>query len=82
MTPLCLLNSIARQGAARAMPFPGPPFSRTLHLITREGELDRVAQRMTQISRRILREKYLAGMLHIAPWLRGQILIGNPKGTE
>jgi DNA-binding transcriptional LysR family regulator len=82
MTPLCLLNSIARQGAARAVPFPGAPFSRTLYLISREGELDRVCQRMARISRRILKERYLAGMLRIAPWLRNQIVIGNPKNAD
>ena len=82
MTPLCLLNSIARQGSARAVPFPGPPFSRKLHLISRAGELDRVSQRMAHVSRRILRDRYLPGMLRIAPWLRNQIVIGNPKGTD
>jgi DNA-binding transcriptional LysR family regulator len=82
MTPLCLLNSIARRGAARAVPFPGPRFSRKLHLISREGELDRVSQRMARISRRILKDKYLAGMLRIAPWLRNQIVIGNPKSAD
>ena len=82
MTPLCLLNSVARQGAARAVPFPGPPFSRKLHLISRAGELDRVAQRMAHTSRRILKDRYLPGMLRIAPWLRNQIVIGNPKGAD
>jgi DNA-binding transcriptional LysR family regulator len=82
MTPLCLLNSVARQGAARAVPLPGPPFSRKLHLISRAGELDRVAQRMAHTSRRILKERYLPGMLRIAPWLRNQIVIGNPKGAD
>jgi DNA-binding transcriptional LysR family regulator len=78
MTPLCLFNSVARQGAARAAPFPGPPFSRGLQLVSREGELDRVSQRMARIARRILRDRYLPGMLRIAPWLRGKIVIGNP----
>jgi DNA-binding transcriptional LysR family regulator len=79
MTPLCLFNSSARQGAARATPFPGPPFSRKLHLVSREGELDRVAQRIARTSRRILRDRYLPGMLRLAPWLRDKIAIGNPK---
>jgi DNA-binding transcriptional LysR family regulator len=82
MTPLCLLNSSARLGAARPAPFPGPPFSRKLHLVSREGELDRVSQRMARISRRIIEESYLPGMLRLAPWLRDKIVIGNPKGTE
>ena len=81
MTPLCLFNSVARQGAARAVPFPGPPFSRVLQLVSREGELDRVSQKMARIARRILRDRYLSGMLRIAPWLRGQIVIGNPRNS-
>lgn len=79
MTPLCLLNSIARLGPARPRPFPGPHFSRRIFLISRAGELDRVSSRIARLSRRILKEKYLPGMLRIAPWLRGQIIIGNPE---
>jgi hypothetical protein len=64
------------------MPFPGPHFSRQIHLISRAGELDRVSSRIARLSRRILKEKYLPGMLRIAPWLRGQIIVGNPKITD
>jgi DNA-binding transcriptional LysR family regulator len=82
MTPLCLVNSIARLGSARAMPFPGPHFSRKIYLISRAGELDRVSLRIARVSRRILKEKYLPGMLRIAPWLRSQIILGNTKSAD
>jgi DNA-binding transcriptional LysR family regulator len=82
MTPLCLLNSIARLGSARPRPFPGPHFSRRIYLICRAGELDRVSLRIARLATRILRERYLPGMLRIAPWLRGEIIIGNPKMTD
>ncbi|MFI5015772.1 MAG: LysR family transcriptional regulator [Hyphomicrobiales bacterium] len=82
MTPLCLLNSIARLGTARPAAFPGPHFSRRIYLISRAGELDRVSLRIARLSRRILKEKYLPGMLRVAPWLRGQIIVGNPKMAD
>lgn len=79
MTPLCLLNSIARLGTARPAPFPRPHFSRRIYLISRAGELDHVSLGIARLSRPILKEKYLPGMLRVAPWLRGQIIVGNPK---
>jgi DNA-binding transcriptional LysR family regulator len=82
MTPLCLLNSIARLGLAQPRPLPGPSFSRKIYLISRAGELDRVSLQIARLSRRILKEKYLPGMLRISPWLRGRIIIGNPKNTD
>jgi DNA-binding transcriptional LysR family regulator len=82
MTPLCLLNSIARLGLAQPRPLPGPSFSRKLYLISRVGELDRVSLQIARLSRRILKEKYLPGMLRISPWLRGRIIIGSPKITD
>jgi hypothetical protein len=48
-------------------------------VISRAGELDRVSLRIARLSRSILREQYLPGMLRIAPWLRGQIVIGTLK---
>ena len=77
MTPVRLFNSVARQGSARAAPCPGLPVSRVLQLVSREGELDRETQRMV----RIPRDRYLPGPLRIAPWLRGQIAIGNPRNN-
>jgi hypothetical protein len=83
MTPLCLFNCLAHQGGdARPAPFPGPQFSRTLHLVSREGELDRVSQRVARVARRSLKEYYLPGLLCMVPWLRGRITIGNPKNTD
>lgn len=76
MTPLCLVNSLTRIGTAQAMPFPGPRFSRRLCIISRAGELDKVVERVAETSRQILRQKYLASMLGIGPWLEGQISVG------
>lgn len=73
MTPLCLFNSKARLGEAQALPFPGPGFTRRLSLIARAGEIDSLALRVAQITRRILREKYLPEMEAFAPWLEGRI---------
>jgi DNA-binding transcriptional LysR family regulator len=76
LTPLCLVNSISRLGTARALPFPGPKFSRKLSIISRAGELDKVAQRLAHVSRNILKEKYLPDMLRVGPWLHGQVNLG------
>jgi hypothetical protein len=37
---------------------------------------------VARLSRRIVKENYLQGMLRIAPWLRGQIVIGNAKSAD
>jgi DNA-binding transcriptional LysR family regulator len=75
LTPLCLVNSISRLGSARALPFPGPKFYRKLTIISRAGELDKVAERLAHTSRKILREKYLPAMLRVGPWLGDQITL-------
>lgn len=77
MTPLCLVNSLSKLETARIMPFPGPKFSRTVSLISRAGELDRIALRLANTSREILREKYLPKMTQLGPWLDGQISVGD-----
>lgn len=77
MTPLCLVNSISKLGTARAAPFPGPKFYRTLSIISRTGELDKVVQQLADRSREILKKKYLPSMLGIGPWLQGQITLGS-----
>jgi DNA-binding transcriptional LysR family regulator len=76
MTPLCLVNSISRLETARALPFPGPKFYRKLSIISRTGELDKVAERLARTSREILKKKYLPDMLRVGPWLQGQITLG------
>lgn len=76
VTPLCLINSMSRLGPARAVPFPGPVFSRRLTIISRKGELDNVAFRLAQLARQILREKYVPDMLGVGPWLKGKINLG------
>lgn len=76
VTPLCLINSMSRLGPARAVPFPGPVFSRRLSIISRKGELDNVALRLAQLARQIIREKYLSDMLRVGPWLEGKINLG------
>lgn len=77
MTPLCLLNSLARLETARILPFPGPKFFRRVSLISRAGELDRIALRLAETSRDILREKYLPKTTQFGPWLDGQISVGD-----
>lgn len=76
LTPLCLVNSLARMGDALVMPFPGPRFTRSLTIISRAGEFDKAAERLAATAEQILREKYLASMLGIGPWLEGQIRVG------
>ncbi len=75
MTPLCLMNSSAQLSGIRLLPFPGAGLSRHLDLLARAGELDGLTKRVADLSRRILREKYLPGMYRMAPWLRGRIRI-------
>lgn len=77
MTPLCVVNSLARFQTARIMPFPGPKFFRKLSLISRAGEFDKIALRLAERSRDILREKYLPKMAQLGPWLDGQISVGD-----
>jgi hypothetical protein len=59
------------------IPFPGPAFSRQLTLFARRGEMETVAERIADMSRQILRDRYLPDMMKAAPWLAGQVVVGS-----
>jgi DNA-binding transcriptional LysR family regulator len=76
MTPLCLVNSLSELGSARLLPFPGPKFFHRLRLVSRAGELDKITLRLADISREILRTKYLPRVAELGPWLESEISLG------
>ena len=77
MTPLCLANRSLKLQGVRVMPFPGPRFCPSLSLISRAGELDKIAPRLARTSQGILRKKYLPKMAQLGPWLDGQVSVGD-----
>lgn len=77
-TPLCLLQVRSQASGVRVLPFPGTAFVRQLHLIARSGEYGELPQRVAQLSCDILRRDCLPEMRRSVPWLRSQLVIGEP----
>ena len=77
VTPLSIFEVKARLPKVRTLPVPGPAFSRQLDLVSRAGELDVLAGRIAEISRGIIRSRYLPEMLRLAPWLNGKVVVGG-----
>jgi DNA-binding transcriptional LysR family regulator len=77
MPPLSIFEIRPLLRHVRVVPFPGPLFSRQLHLFARAGELEATAKRIALMSRKILRDRYLPELLKIGSWLNGQIVVGD-----
>jgi DNA-binding transcriptional LysR family regulator len=75
MTPLSIFGMGPALSRVRVLPFPGPAFSRRLDLFARRGEIDAVARRIAELSRAVLRERYLPRMRRMAPWLATEFRI-------
>ena len=55
MTPLLMFELKGVLNKVRILPFPGPGFSRRIELVTRAGEIDQLADRICQMTCRIVR---------------------------
>jgi DNA-binding transcriptional LysR family regulator len=75
MTPLSIFGMNPLLPRVRILPFPGPAFSRRLDLFARRGEIDTIAGRITEVSRGILRQRYLPQLRKVAPWLASEFLV-------
>jgi DNA-binding transcriptional LysR family regulator len=77
MPPLSIFERKQLLEQIDIIPFPGPAFSRQLTLFARRGEMETVAERIADMSRQILRDRYIPEMLKAAPWLAGQVVVGR-----
>jgi DNA-binding transcriptional LysR family regulator len=75
MTPLSVFGMNALLSRVSVLPFPGPAFSRRLDLFARRGEIDTLAARITEVSRGILRNRYLPQVRKVAPWLASEFAV-------
>lgn len=75
VTPLSIFGMGSLLSRVRILPFPGPAFSRRLDLFARRGEIDTLARRIAEVSRGILRERYLPQVRKAAPWLASEFLV-------
>lgn len=75
MTPLSIFGMNSLLSRVRILPFPGPAFSRRLDLFARGGEIDTLAKRIAEVSRGILRERYLPQVRKAVPWLASEFLV-------
>ncbi len=74
-TPLCVLQGRAWLGQVAALPLPGPPLSRTIHQLSREGEYEDMAGTFFQASRKVLDDEIFPAIRGHIPWLRNSIAL-------
>jgi DNA-binding transcriptional LysR family regulator len=77
MTPLSIFEMHPLLSRVQILPFPGPAFSRRLDLFARRGEIDTLARRIAEVSRGILRERYVPRIRRAAPWLAAEFLVDH-----
>jgi DNA-binding transcriptional LysR family regulator len=75
MTPLSIFGMNALLPRVSILPFPGPAFSRRLDLFARRGEIDTLANLIAEVSRGILRERYLPRVRKVASWLESEFRV-------
>lgn len=75
VTPLSIFGLAPLLSRVRILPFPGPAFSRRLELFARRGEVDTLAARIAELSRGILRERYLPQVRKAVPWLASEFAV-------
>ena len=74
-TPLSIYEGRHLLPRIRMVPFPGPAFSRRVMLFTRAGEIDRIALKIAEVSRDIVRTHYRPEILRTADWLNARFLV-------
>ncbi len=75
--PLSIFESRMMLRNVRILPFPGVRFFRQLNLFARVGELESTAGRIADMSRQILRDRYLPELLKIGGWFEGHFAVGG-----
>jgi DNA-binding transcriptional LysR family regulator len=75
MTPLSIFGMNPLLSRISILPFSGPAFFRRLDLFARRGEIDTLAARIAEVSRGILRERYLPRVRKIASWLESEFRV-------
>lgn len=77
VTPLSIFEMSSMLSKIAIVPFPGPSFTRSLYLIARQGDNDRLAEEIASVSRKILRTRYLTEMGKVGSWLKDKFLIAS-----
>lgn len=72
VTPLGLLQARIHQPHLWIAPLPGPRMSREIVLATRSGEFRELGPRIAEAARQLLRQRTLAEIVEIIPWLEGE----------
>lgn len=75
-TPVCLIHGGASRLPLRAVPLPGPSFSRSVHLLGREGEFGAFPRRVCKHTRDILRAMMARHLPAVAPWAAKGTIVG------
>ena len=76
ITPLCLLQARAATQAVVPLPLPGPPFTRELTLVSREGEYGDLPQRIARDAAEIVRTTCQPQLRELGPWLVDAVTLG------
>jgi DNA-binding transcriptional LysR family regulator len=72
-TPLCLIHGAGRDSGLVPFPLPGPPLSRDLYVLCREGEMAALSERVRRRGRDILADLVAGSLRHLAPWAEDEI---------
>jgi len=80
--PLSIFESRMLLRNVRILPFPGARFVRQINLFARAGELEATASRIADMSRQILRERYLPELVKMGGWLEGHIVVSKQQTAE
>jgi DNA-binding transcriptional LysR family regulator len=75
LPPLAVYRSIARGDGIRALPFPGKPFHRTIHVVSPKGEGLHIATRIRDAAIRALAQHFLPSIRSKMPAIRRQITL-------
>lgn len=81
-TPLSLSDVHRNMDRVRMIPFPGPSFTRSLILLSRERELGQVPGMICALAKSYIQDKCMPRILQAHPWLAGQLKLEASKRTD
>lgn len=79
-TPSSVLHGKQPGDRVRLAPLPGPGFQRTIMIIVRANELGHMPAQFAEMSCQVIRNDFLPRIYQLAPFLRGQLLVGPQDG--
>jgi DNA-binding transcriptional LysR family regulator len=80
-TPLCLLQCQDMVARMHLLPAPPPTAIREMFIVTRSGEYESLAEKVTDICRAELRANIVPMLVRIAPWTQSMFSVVAENGT-